>query len=278
MMTMMEAMTTADARPRDRLVIFDFDGSLTAATRDERYEAEYRSALGYVLGRPIEDRPWHGALERVDTEPADHGWRFEGRLVATASDVFLRVMAAAELIVRERAPELDDHRVRDILDSAHARAADDAQLIARPDLGVLLETVPAHEGVVVTNASTMRVSRRAEELNIRWKIAGEAQKFRVDPAISERGDTYGLKRALYPVRPSYQQIIERELGALSPRALTVAGDNLELDLLAPDRLGSRVILLTNERTQPWELSWIRAKPSTRAVAASLTEAAALLKR
>ncbi|MBM4292103.1 MAG: HAD family hydrolase [Deltaproteobacteria bacterium] len=288
-----------------KLVIFDFDGTLTDAEREGApfrggYLEDVATLTGWPLSRVAE------AARRVEDEiaarPEAYGWLFEGQIVAPASvDPYLRMMPVARRLLDEAEALLNPTDRERVLDGLlykynYQKTTHCFREGAAECLQALLRA--QEEGAlslrVVTNSHTDAVQakiRRLEEERaaaggggpsltpLVARVHGRAKKYALDDALTEvpRALTLpGLDRPVLLRRRHYHEA----LNALRAEAgaawgdVWVFGDIFELDLSLPLALGARVGLMANAFTPAWERDFLRAHPRGHVLSA-LSEAAAL---
>jgi hypothetical protein len=269
-----------------RVLVLDFDGTMTDAEREGLpFVAGYLDDLATLAGAR-DDAPrarLDAIAARVDATmraaPAEHGYPWNGRLVAPASvDPYLRMVPVANAILDEfRAFEhvIDRARLHQILfrynyDKTRAHPC------FRDGAFELLAALAGTETFVVTNSDTEAVRGKIETLDggtgaLTWllpRVHGYAQKFEVDDTWADGpGDLHlpGLARPVLTRRRRYHDRLRALLdgAGASWSELTVFGDIFELDLALPMSLGARVGLAANPRTPAYERAFVSASPRGR---------------
>lgn len=272
------------ANGRTRLLILDFDGTMTDAEAEGGpFRLGYLEDLATLTGLALEEV--HVLAARFDAEVAAHqemyGWMYGGHIVAPASvDPYLRIMPVARKILDHAGAipsELDRSR---LLDGILYKYNYQKTVVAfRPGAAEFLEPLkqtPGLETYVVTNSHTEPVARKLDILGARpdgsnglhWlaaRVHGRARKYVVEQAfdrVPESMQLPGLSRPILLRRPHYAQVLEQL--CLQHHAqiqdVTVVGDIFELDLALPLALGARVVLLANAHTPGYERAFVSDHP------------------
>ncbi len=274
-----------------KLVIFDFDGTLTDAEREGApfrggYLEDIATLTGWPLSR-VED-----AAARVEAEiaarPEAYGWLFQGEIVAPATvDPYLRMMPVARRLLDEAQAlthPTDRERVLDGLlykynyqKTVHAfreGAVECLQALLKAQEAGALSLC------VVTNSHTDAVQAKIRHLEAQRvasggvggaltplvsRVYGRAKKYMLDDTLSDvpRALTLpGLNRPVLLRRRCYLDVLNAlraEVGA-GWSDVWVFGDIFELDLSLPLALGARVGLMANAFTPPWERAYLNEHP------------------
>ena len=258
-----------------RLVIFDFDGTLTdIAAEGAEFEAAYARAVGQLFG---EDRlpAFRQALADVVAAAPELGWDMGSGATAPgdADPYIAATLALARFARAARLPILgdDDPRhaaVRSELGGAlyHAAYASITPTF-RPEAREVIEAAAARVPHVriVTNSSTAKVVEKMRVLQLRVTLGvdGDARKFEVseptvrDAAMEAVPTTWALeslRRPVLPRRGRYFDVLSRvwaETGT-TPSETLVVGDIVELDLVLPGLLGASVHFVERPRAHAYE--------------------------
>jgi hypothetical protein len=271
-----------------RVLVLDFDGTMTDAEREgEPFIRGYLDDLATLAGAR-DDAP-RARLDAIAAlidaamlaAPAEHGYPWNGRLVAPASvDPYLRMVPVANAILDEFgafvAP-VDRARLHQLLfrynyDKTRARPC------FRDGAFELLAGLAGTETFVVTNSDTEAVRDKIATLDggrgaLAWlvpRVHGYAQKFEVDDAWDGGpADLHlpGLERPVLTRRRRYHDRLRALVdGAGATWAeLTVIGDIFELDLAMPMALGARVGLAANGRTPAYERDFVAGSARGRVI-------------
>ncbi|HTJ47192.1 MAG TPA: hypothetical protein VL463_34055 [Kofleriaceae bacterium] len=264
-----------------RVLVLDFDGTMTDAEREgEPFIRGYLDDLATLTGaREQAPRARLDAIAAmIDAAmlaaPAEHGYPWNGRLVAPASvDPYLRMVPVANAILDEfKAFEhaVDRARLHQILfryNYDKTRAHPCFKSGARE----LLASLAGTETFVVTNSDTEAVRGKIETLDdgtgaLAWlfdRVHGYAQKFEVDDTWADGPAELRipeLQRAVLTRRRRYHDRIQGLLdgAGASWKDLTVVGDIFELDLSMPLAKGARVGLVANARTPSYERKFVES--------------------
>ena len=269
-------------RSRPRLLILDFDGTMTDAEREGApFREGYLEDLAALTERPL---AWiNAAAERyeavVAAESGSHGWVFDGRIVAPASvDPYLRMMPVARLILDEVGAFLSPRDRDRLLDGIlYKYNYQKTRTAFREGAGALLRGLGARSDLltaVVTNSHTEPVQGKiklldeAEGGGVAWllgRVYGRARKYVLDDrfdAVPESLDLPGLPRPVLLRRRAYFEVLDRlraEAG-VQWAEVRVAGDIFELDLSLPISLGASVALIANPHTPAYERAYLDAHP------------------
>ena len=267
---------------RSRLLILDFDGTMTDAEAEGApFREGYLEDLAALTERTL---PWiREAAARyeavVASESAAYGWVFGGRIVAPASvDPYLRMMPVARLILDEvgafRSTVDRDRLLDGILYKYNYQKTRTA---FREGAGALLRGLGTRADVftrVVTNSHTepvqgkIRLLDQAEGGGVAWllpHVHGRARKYVLDEGFTDVPEALtlpGLPRPVLLRRRAYFDVLDglrREAG-LDWADVRVAGDIFELDLSLPVALGASVALIANPHTPAYERAYLDAHP------------------
>ncbi|MBI5370303.1 hypothetical protein HZA85_03890 [Candidatus Uhrbacteria bacterium] len=280
------------------MLVLDFDGNLTDVEQEAGpFTTGYLADLATLLDKPVDavQSLADQAYRDIAGDPATHGWRFGGKLMAPATvDPYLRMTAIASQLLGQTGnfPDGFIDRLGSLLFRHHYRNTKD---VLKPStLWMLLEAYRLKMNVwVVTNSGTSAVQGkigRALDAGspedcpiVNWwtpRVIGDARKF--DPSDNpEAGvkwpykDSYfrfrGFPRDTVIKRPHYFKVLDslrHQLGESTHEFLDwaqvmVVGDIFELDLALPLWLGCHVGLMVNEHTPPWEVDLLTSNPNGR---------------
>ncbi len=271
-----------------RVLVLDFDGTMTDAEREGApFVRGYLDDLAQLCG--ARDPDARARLEAIAAlidaamlaAPAEHGYPWNGRLVAPASvDPYLRMVPVANAILDEfRAFEHVPDRAR--LHQLLFRYNYDktrAHPCFKPGAFELLSELNGTETFVVTNSDTDAVRGKIQTLDrgtgaLAWladRVHGYAQKFEVDDAWDGGPADLSVPGLGRPVLARRRRYHDRLRGLLEQagadwRDLTVVGDIFELDLAMPMAHGARVGLVTNTRTPAYERDFVAGSPRGRVI-------------
>ncbi len=247
-----------------RTVVLDFDGTCTDVEREARgFLTAYKADLARTLGRDDLDEAWRATERRILADPARHGMRIGGHLVAPPVDPYLLATAVSTLLE----PELDDAETERLFKENYRFTT----TAFKPEARTVVESFANSDVhfVVVTNSDPDTVGRKLDELaplgRETIRLHGDARKFLVADPVEHVGSARfegvpddwhldGWARPIHPRRGHYFDALESiwlESGS-TPEQTLVVGDVFELDLMLPALLGCRVHLASGKRTLPYE--------------------------
>lgn len=268
---------TKEARVATRLLVLDFDGTMTDAEAEGApFREGYLRDVAALVDRPYEEveAKARGFEEEVAADPAAFGWIYDGRIVAPATvDPYLRIMPVARKLFDHYGrfeDEVDRTRLLDgILYKYNYQKTRDVPRDGAREVLLGLAGQPVY---VVTNSHTDAVQRKIRKLGetddgenrLEWlveRVTGRAKKYVVDDeygAVPEWLVLDSLSRPVLLRRRRYAEVLDRlreECGA-DWSEVVVVGDIFELDLALPLALGARVGLLVNPYTPEWERQYL----------------------
>ncbi len=264
-----------------RLLVLDFDGTLTDAEAEGRsFRDGYLADIAALIGAPLEATLARAAEVEAEiaARPGEHGWIFEGRIVAPATvDPYLRMMPVARRLLDQAGRLLDETDRTRVLDAIlykynYQKTVD----VARPHAAETLFALRDQPVFVVTNSHTDAVQRKIRSFardaglgeGLEWlaqRVHGRARKYQVDQSFDQVPEALtlpGLERPVLLRRRAYFEVLDQlraQVGALWEE-VAVSGDIFELDLALPLALGARVGLMANAFTPPWERAWLATHP------------------
>jgi 5'(3')-deoxyribonucleotidase len=261
-----------------KLLIFDFDGTMTNAEEEGRpYRVGYLEDLSLICGIDIRTiLEWANEFDQhVAQNQSKFGWQFNGKIVAPAGvDPYLRIMPTARMIL-DRAGLLTDLDLRDrILDRIlYKYNYGKTQTVFRPEAEKIIHNLynhPDYDTYIVTNSHTKPVQNKLRmlqdqnpQLSIEWlipKVHGSAKKYIIDDDNDLPTELFvnGLNRPILLGRHHYFQVINQLLegGSHSWKDLIVIGDIFELDLSLPLALEANVGLVLSDFTPGYERDFL----------------------
>lgn len=259
-----------------RCVVLDFDGTFTDVEVEAAgFEATYQSDVAALLGRDI-SQAWREARAELSANPQEHGWIYDGVVVAPANaDPYIRTTSTAQLVFNRFGALAEPAARAEAVQGFYRRAYQRTKTAFRPDAREVLEALLASGKPVfiVTNAHPEMVALKLATLNPRGRerlaVRGEARKFVLGPArdadarflnLPETARLPGLPRPIYLRRGPYYETL-RAIWAqtgTSPEETLLCGDIYELDLAMPSALGVRVHLVEGPGVAPWEKAAVLA--------------------
>jgi hypothetical protein len=255
------------------MLVLDFDGTVTDAEQEGKpFREGYLADLAALTGHSLDDiRDLAARYEaEVAEDPDQHGWQFQGKIVAPASvDPYLRIMPVARKIFDHYGAFRDpDDRDR-LLDAVLYRYNYQKTTIAfRDGAYELLSGLHGTAAYVVSNSHTeaiqkkIRALARAQEFD--WlieRIHGRAMKYVIDEHFTDLPAELSLPGLARPVllrRRAYHRVLSELVDREGVRFgdVLVAGDIFELDLALPLSLGARVALVINPFTPAYERAFV----------------------
>ncbi|MCO4771911.1 MAG: hypothetical protein KDA24_17905 [Deltaproteobacteria bacterium] len=262
-----------------RLIVFDFDGTLTDAEEEGRpFRDGYLDDIATLCGVSLEEVDVFAKTceAKVAANPQAHGWVFGGRIVAPATvDPYLRIMPVARMVFDHygRLPDADD-RDRLLDGILYKYNYPKTKTVFRDGAREVLLGTPAETTYVVTNSHTVPVQEKIRQLSamgddadaLLWlveRVHGRAKKYVLDDSfddVPEELRVPNLSRPILLRRRLYYEALTRlleERGA-DWSELTVVGDIFELDLALPLALGATVGLVANAHTPQYEMDYLEA--------------------
>ena len=262
-----------------RLIVFDFDGTLTDAEAEGApFRGGYLDDIATLCGVELADVEAHavGFERQVSADPQSFGWMYGGHIVAPATvDPYLRMMPVARMIFDHygRFPQSGD-RDRLLDGILYKYNYPKTRTAFRSGARELLLRVPREATYVVTNSHTVPVQEKIRQLSaagddadaLQWlvpKVFGRAKKYILDPTLDgvpERLTVPGLKRPILPRRRHYFDVLDalRAQAGAAWSDVRVVGDIFELDLVLPLALGASVALVVNDHTPQYEMDYLDA--------------------
>ena len=276
-----------------KMVIFDFDGTLTDAEAEgQPFRGGYLDDLAVLTGwkrAHIEEEAVNFEQE-VAAHPENFGWMFKGQIVAPATvDPYLRMMPVARHLLNQAEALMNPQDRERVLDGLlykynYQKTITAFREGASRTLSGLIENGflngQAGQVYVVTNSHTEAVQGKIQYLeDLRLKgdqaeivpslfplierVFGRAQKYIVDPSfdlVPESLSLPGLNRPVLLRRKHYFEVLDRlrQEAQVEWSQVWVFGDIFELDLSLPIALGASVGLMSNQFTPQWEIDYLTA--------------------
>jgi FMN phosphatase YigB (HAD superfamily) len=257
-------------------IVLDFDGTFTEVDAEAAPFVEaFKQGLAREVPKATADR-WERAAKTVEAAPDEHGWEFEGTIVAPShADPYIRCTTIGQLVLAECG--LPIAKRTDILQGLYRDSYPLSLTVFRPEAKSVVETLAA-SGIpvfVVTNSATEHVRSKIDALDPAGKnaidVRGDARKYVLhEPdkkhplfeALPEKMAIAGLARPLWLRRGWYFEALRRiwEETGTGPETTIVCGDIFELDLAMPARLGARVHLVARQGTPEYERRAARGIP------------------
>lgn len=262
-----------------KLVVLDFDGTITEAEAEGTpHIAGYTEDLCTLLkSKEVVMQAIKDAETKIVTNPNEHGWLYNGLIVAPAMvDPYLRMQGIAQLVFDHFGLYADRADRVYLLDFLHAKNYRLSDTVFKAGVQQMLSELCTRKEIalhIVTNSHTDGVRKKIVTLSkginnlssLSDRVIGGAKKY----LVGERPDHIpttmsltGLARSVYLRRTSYFDILDslRAMYGLNWNAVTVIGDIFELDLALPFALGARVGLMLNQFTPHYEQNFVASNP------------------
>lgn len=262
----------------NRMLILDFDGTMTDAEREGApFRTGYLEDIATLVGLSFAevDELARGFEAEVAANPNAHGWIFKGRIVAPATvDPYLRIMPVARKIFDACGAFPGESDRSNLLDGIlYKYNYPKTEMAFRAHAGDVLRELTGTPTWIVTNSHTVPVQNKVRALDggsgdLEWLVArvfGRAQKYVVDEDFADVPESLtvdGLDRPVLLRRHQYHDVIAgliAEAGS-SWEDLLVVGDIFELDLSLPLAMGARVGLVVNDFTPEYERRFVADHP------------------
>ncbi len=250
-------------------IAFDFDDTLTdTSTTGPAFEAKYEAELMRVLGRENAAlAPLRAIRENIVADPAAHGWRRGEVVVARASsDHFILNRTAATLwfdVEHLFAKPVEREAFLELLYSHCYATAPRAPLKPEVRDVVAEQQRRGARTCVFSNSAPDRIAVTLGAAGVAMEVRGHAKKFEVDTAWSLPGvqltslNVPGLERSVALQRRQYHDALAAFCEGMWS-ALTVVGDNFELDLALPHAMGASIVLIETPQTPAYEVAFVKA--------------------
>ena len=261
------------------MLILDFDGTLTDAEAEGLpFRVGYLQDLATIVGQPLEEVTalCDRFTEAMMAERDQHGWMFDGYLVAPAAvDPYLRVMPVARMLLDHFGAIPDESTRSRLLDGIlYKYNYPKSDISFREGAYSFLSAREGTDTWIVTNSATDPVREKVRELarqaeapgSLDWlveRVHGFGKKYVIDSSfdrLPESMELPGLARPVLLRRKRYFDLLEslRAEAGCAWSDVAVVGDIFELDLCVPLHMGGRVGLLVNDFTPPYEQAYLDA--------------------
>lgn len=275
-----------------RSVILDFDGTFTDVEKEAiPFLGAYRDGLSERAGYDLAAE-WDEVEESLMHAPDEHGWRYDGKIVAPChADPYIMSTSTAHVILDRHNLLMKEEDRLAALETTFVENYGKTANAFRPDAKATIERLLDSDlqVFVVTNSRTEAVEKKIRELAPRGieklRVFGEARKFNLVPpsapspefdAVPESAHLPGLSRPVYLKRGQYFDRLAEvaRLSGASAEETLVCGDIYELDLALPAALGCYVHLVCRPSTADYE----KAEMTRLARGGHSDDLAALLRR
>ncbi len=245
----------------------DFDGTLTDMNKEaEGFVEGYKTGAARELGisKSELDTYWGQAVTEIQQNPSKYGWKFNGKIVATAtSDPIVTCHSALELVAIKLGKDLGGEQLTALTDKLFHENYEKMGIAFRAEANAFLLDVYNLFGsrvYIVTNSSTDKVKAKISKLpsdHSRIKVVGGAKKFVVDDAfngVPEKLEVNDLERPVYLRRRNYYEVLDGIVAEAKTtrNGIVVVGDIWELDLALPQYLGMAVGQFVRDTTPEFE--------------------------
>ena len=264
-----------------RLLILDFDGTMTDAEREGiPFRQGYLEDIAALCDRPVDEvlAMAEGFEAQVAADKGAYGWLFNGRIVAPAAvDPYLRIMPVARMVLDAAGVFSNEPERTRLLDAVlYKYNYQKTGIVFREGARELLCALAEMDGVeayVVTNSHTDPVRHKISVLGgpggeLDWlaaRVHGRAKKYVIDDsfdAVPAELEVPGLARPVLLRRRHYADVREdlRARHGVAWPDVRVVGDIFELDLSLPIQLGAHVALVRNTFTPAYERDYLTSHP------------------
>ncbi len=267
-----------------KLVIFDFDGTLTDAEKEGfPFKDGYLEDIALIMGKTLDEIKERALSieQEIAQNPQNYGWVFQGQIVAPATvDPYLRMMPVARRLLDEANALLHPQERERILDGILYKYNYKKTLYAfRESTLPCLQRLLTEPVYIVTNSHTDAVQNKLVYLENQrtdndpshsilpyvQKVHGRARKYMIDPSFEDVQPHLNLPSLNRPVllrRKHYFDVLNelRLKEGVQWDQVFVFGDIFELDLSLPLALGATVGLLQNPFTPDWEIEYLKSHP------------------
>jgi FMN phosphatase YigB (HAD superfamily) len=275
-----------------KLVIFDFDGTLTDAEKEGTpFKEGYFEDLATLTGFALADLKTQALeIEKEIAQNSQHyGWLFQGKIVAPATvDPYLRMMPVARKLLDQAQVLMNNQDRERVLDGILYKYNYQKTNYAfrNSTLGCLQRLLSESIGesvYIVTNSHTdavqnkikylenQRLEGKVEDTNqisilpFVDRVYGRARKYMIDDSFDTVPLSLQLPHLSRPVllrRKHYFDVLDqlRQKAGANWSDVFVCGDIFELDLSLPIALGASVGLVQNPFTPQWEIDYLEAHP------------------
>ncbi|MFH1064005.1 MAG: HAD family hydrolase [Candidatus Woesearchaeota archaeon] len=261
-----------------RLVVLDFDGTLTRVDRDSvpfvgAYKDDIRKELG--MTRDALEPKWEEKAKIIAANQDKYGWLIDGRIVAPAyADSFIMTQTVASLILDDRGHTSIHAERRAFLDALFRKNYAVVTTTFKDGVDDFLTALKSAVDVcIVTNSETDSVSHKLGTLSDRHAdipICGGAKKYVIHPdweEVPESVDKPGYGRPIFIRRRNYWEVLKKlmqERGVKREEVLIV-GDIYELNLSLPEQMGMSIILTPRPSTPDFEMGAVESASNGKVV-------------
>ncbi len=275
-----------------KLVIFDFDGTLTDAEKEGTpFKEGYFEYLSTLTGLALAELKAQAiAIEQeIAQNSQNYGWLFQGKIVAPATvDPYLRMMPVARKLLDQSNALMNNQDRERVLDGIlykynYQKTNYAFRSSTLSCLQTLLSQAISDAVYIVTNSHTDAVQNKIKYLESQRiegkvedlfktsilpfvdRVYGRARKSLIDDAFDSVPTELSLPNLSRPVllrrKHSFEVLDQlRQKAGAEWSEVFVCGDIFELDLSLPIALGASVGLVQNPFTPKWEIDYLDAHP------------------
>ncbi|MCK4588868.1 MAG: HAD hydrolase-like protein [Nanoarchaeota archaeon] len=257
-------------------VILDFDGTLTDVEKEAKPALAKKGELFCErtgMSRDLLDILLEKIKREVIQDPTA-GWTNDGIVVAsaTADPYVLDTVCYFKLLEKLKNSRYDIPREQEsregLLQELFHESYPYAITAFREGAKELLETLEIiYEVAIVTNSRTDSVMKKLNQLGkFETPVIGGAKKYDVKErylftSVPEFIQPEGFPRLVFLRRKKYKDVLDG-LEGFKPENTAVVGDIFELDLVLPQYVGYRTILLETPGTQVHEKPYMKSQPNS----------------
>jgi hypothetical protein len=271
-----------------KLIIFDFDGTLTDAEQEGfPFKDGYLEDIATLVGKTLADiKPRAEFFEQeIAQNPQAYGWVFQGQIVAPATvDPYLRMMPIARKLLDDSQVLMNGTERERVLDGIlYKYNYKKTKYAFRSSTLPCLQSLLGESVYIVTNSHTDAVQNKLQYLEQQRvnqevngmnqcsilpyveRVHGRARKYMIEPSFDQVPAELILPKLSRPVllrRKHYFDVLNelRLREGVEWQQVFVFGDIFELDLSLPLALGATVGLMQNEFTPAWEIEFLQNHP------------------
>lgn len=279
------------ALKRCKLMIFDFDGTLSEATKNShlRMRRSFIANLAARLGLDARhvSRLYARQLRHIKKNHHLYGLpSSDGRLACGISDELILLSAVGRSLTEIKPADITEQQWHAMIQEAYGISYGELKLRFKRDARSIIPKLPREKCWVVTNSPNDKVRARIrtmakDEETRAWlanQVTGNAEKYLITDnaptVVPEKTRLPGLDRDVHLRRGKYYDIVNelRIMRGASWEEVVVIGDIAELDLVMFAHLNAKVVLVKGRHTLKHEIDYVQNLPDGQAlVTGDLTE-------